>query len=109
MPNELNFIVTLSDDQEDRIRVIAFKEKGTITRFVVQYEAYIGDDWKGVVNMIRLMDLPTRILSIPMGTSRNNHSFLLILMRHLHLPCRTSKYPGNGIERPMRRRREEKK
>lgn len=49
MLKELNFVVSLSVDLQDRLRVMAFKEKGRIIRFVVQYEAFMGDEWKGVV------------------------------------------------------------
>ncbi|HHT9124442.1 MAG TPA: hypothetical protein ACFYD6_01335 [Candidatus Brocadiia bacterium] len=44
MPKELNFTVLLSPEQQDRLRVIAFKEKGKITGFVAQYEALIEHD-----------------------------------------------------------------
>ena len=49
MPKELNFIITLSSDQKDRLRVIASKEKGRILKFVAQYEAFIRGEWRGVV------------------------------------------------------------
>ena len=49
MLKELNFIVTLSHEQKDRLRVIAFKEKGRIIRFVAQYETFIKDEWQNVV------------------------------------------------------------
>jgi len=49
MPKELNFIITLSSDQKDRLRVIASKEKGRIIKFVAQYEAFIRGEWRGVV------------------------------------------------------------
>jgi len=46
---EINFIVSLSSDHRDRLRVIAFKEKGRIIRFVAQYETFINDEWKEIV------------------------------------------------------------
>ncbi len=49
MVKELNFIVTLSNDRKDRLRVAAFKSKGEIIRFVAQYGALIKEEWKNVV------------------------------------------------------------
>ncbi|MBI3755073.1 MAG: hypothetical protein HY265_02790 [Deltaproteobacteria bacterium] len=49
MPKEINFIVPLSSDLKDRIRVIAIQEKGRIIRFVAQYESFIMDAWREVV------------------------------------------------------------
>ncbi len=46
---ELRFIVTLSEEKEDRIRVTAQKEKGKILKFVVQYEAIIKHKWCPIV------------------------------------------------------------
>lgn len=49
MLKELNFIVSLSFDLKDRLRIIAFKDKGQIIRFVIQYEAFINDRWREIV------------------------------------------------------------
>ena len=42
---EINFLYSLSPDLENRLRVSAFKEKGEILGFVVQYEIFIQDKW----------------------------------------------------------------
>ena len=49
MPKELNFKITLSSDQMDRLRVSASKEKGRIIKFLAQYEAFIREEWRSVV------------------------------------------------------------
>lgn len=49
MLKEINFIVPISSDQQDRLRVIAFKERGQILRFVAQYEAIIKNKWREIV------------------------------------------------------------
>ena len=46
---ELQFFYLLSEDFEDRLRISAFKRKGKITKFVVQYEALIKGKWRPVV------------------------------------------------------------
>lgn len=46
---DINFIVTLSKESEDRIRVTAIKNKGDILKFVVQYEAKIKNNWHPIV------------------------------------------------------------
>ncbi|GAN31696.1 MAG: hypothetical protein DYG83_06875 [Candidatus Brocadia sp. AMX2] len=49
MLKALEFTIMLSPDQEDRLRVIASKEKGKIVKFVAQYEAYIKNEWRNIV------------------------------------------------------------
>jgi hypothetical protein len=49
MLKELNFIVFLSPEQQDRLRVVAYKEKGRIIGFLAQYEAFIEQDWRQIV------------------------------------------------------------
>lgn len=47
--NELSFLFYLSPDREDRLRVVAQKERGRILGFLVQYEARIRDRWGAIV------------------------------------------------------------
>ena len=47
--NELAFLFYLSLDREDRLCVVAQKERGRILGFVVQYEARIRDRWYAIV------------------------------------------------------------
>jgi hypothetical protein len=46
---EISFIYPLSEEDEDRLRVVAQKHKGQVVRFVVQYEALINDNWRPIV------------------------------------------------------------
>lgn len=46
---EVEFIFRLSEENEDRMRVEAVKEKGIILSFVVQYEALINKRWRPVI------------------------------------------------------------
>ncbi|MBI5191288.1 MAG: hypothetical protein HZA22_11545 [Nitrospirae bacterium] len=49
MSPEFEFLNSLSEEGGDRIRVEAFKERGYIAGFVVQYEAFIKGRWRVVV------------------------------------------------------------
>lgn len=49
MGNEIEFLYLLSGEGEDRLRVTAVKEHGTIAGFVVQYEALFGRLWRPIV------------------------------------------------------------
>lgn len=49
MRKEISFLYSLSPALQDRIRVIAVREKGDITSFMVQYEAVIREMWREVV------------------------------------------------------------
>lgn len=49
MANEINFLVPLSPQLQDRLRVRATKERGFIISFVVQYEALIAGQWYPIV------------------------------------------------------------
>ena len=42
---EIEYLLYLSHDMEDRLRVSAHKEKGDILEFVVQYEGLFSDRW----------------------------------------------------------------
>lgn len=46
---EIEYIIYLTAESTDRLRVIAQKEKGIILEFVVQYEAMILDEWQPLV------------------------------------------------------------
>ena len=47
--NEIEFLFLLSEELEDRLRVSALKRKGVIIKFVVQYEAYIENNWRHII------------------------------------------------------------
>ncbi len=47
--HEIEYLMYLSSEQVDRLRVYAQKEKGEILEFVVQYEAIILDEWQPIV------------------------------------------------------------
>lgn len=46
---KIEFIYSLSEELEDRLRVSALRQKNKIVRFVVQYEVLIGERWRPVV------------------------------------------------------------
>ncbi len=46
---EIEYVIYLSVEATDRLRVSAQKEKGDIVEFVVQYEALISEKWQPVV------------------------------------------------------------
>ena len=46
---EIEYLIYLTAESTDRLRVYAGKEKGQILQFVVQYEALISGDWKPIV------------------------------------------------------------
>lgn len=47
--NEIEYEFFLSSDMNDRLRVQAQKEKGQILEFVVQYEAFIENNWYPII------------------------------------------------------------
>ena len=47
--SEIEFLYSLSEELEDRLRVSALKRKGEIIKFVVQYEAFIENQWKPII------------------------------------------------------------
>jgi hypothetical protein len=49
MANEIGFLYPLSPELRDRLRVRATKEYGSISSFVVQYEALLEDQWHPIV------------------------------------------------------------
>ena len=46
---EIEYIIYLSAEPTDRLRVYAQKEKGLLLEFVVQYEALILEKWQPIV------------------------------------------------------------
>ncbi len=46
---EIEYLIYLTAESTDRLRVYAQKEKGQIIEFVVQYEAKISEEWRPVV------------------------------------------------------------
>jgi len=46
---KIEYVIYLTAESTDRLRVNAKKEKGEILEFVVQYEALISEDWKPIV------------------------------------------------------------
>jgi len=47
--HEIEYLIYLTAESTDRLRVSAQKEKGIILEFVVQYEALISDQWQPIV------------------------------------------------------------
>ena len=47
--HEIEFLFPLSGELEDRLRVLALKQKGEILKFVVQYEAHIENHWQPII------------------------------------------------------------
>jgi hypothetical protein len=47
--HEIEYLIYLTAESTDRLRVYAQKEKGTILEFVVQYEALILGEWQPIV------------------------------------------------------------
>ena len=46
---EIEYLIYLTFDEFEGIRVVAKKEKGNILEFVVQYETLIMEEWKPVI------------------------------------------------------------
>jgi len=47
--NEIQYVYDLSPDLQDRMRVVAEKERGKIIKFTVQYEAFLANQWCPIV------------------------------------------------------------
>ncbi|MBI5167524.1 MAG: hypothetical protein HY998_07275 [candidate division NC10 bacterium] len=67
MPREISFLYTLSSDLHNRLRVNAWIEKGIVTGFVVQYEAFIQDQWRPIVRYDTAHGFAHRDLIHPKG------------------------------------------
>jgi len=46
---EIEYLIYLTAESADRLRVYAQKEKGFILEFVVQYEALISEQWQPII------------------------------------------------------------
>lgn len=46
---EIEYVIYLSSDMEDRLRVSAKKQKGEILEFMIQYETFIGELWHPII------------------------------------------------------------
>jgi hypothetical protein len=49
MEKEIEFLYPLDAEGDDRLRIKALKKRGVIAGFVVQYEAFLRDDWRPIV------------------------------------------------------------
>jgi len=49
---EMEYIFYLSAEMKERLRVSAQKEKDKIIGFVVQFEAFIHDEWGSIVRPV---------------------------------------------------------
>ena len=64
---ELEYLLYLSGDMEDRLRVSAHKEKGDILEFVVQYEGLFSNSWKPIIRYDTAHGFAHRDLIRPSG------------------------------------------
>jgi hypothetical protein len=103
MGNEIEFLYLLSGEGEDRLRVMAVKEHGTIAGFVVQYEALLGGVWRPIVRYDTAHGFAHKDLIHPSGREDKQPLYFPDYSWHSHLPCRISKSRGPGIEEPTRR------
>jgi len=46
---EIEYVIYLSAESADRLRVYVRKEKGEILEFVIKYEALISEKWQAIV------------------------------------------------------------
>ena len=65
----IEYIFYLSSSYEDRLRVVAYKEKNEILEFVVQYEAKISGKWHPIVRYDTRHGFAHRDLLHPDGSS----------------------------------------
>jgi len=49
LEKEIEFVFHLSEELQDRVRVVALKQKDKIIKFVVQYEALIKNLWRAII------------------------------------------------------------
>jgi hypothetical protein len=64
---EIEYLIYLSSDMEDRLRVSAQKEKGDILEFVVQYEALFAGNWNPIIRYDTAHGFAHRDLIRPSG------------------------------------------
>jgi hypothetical protein len=62
---EKSFIVYLGDSDRDRYRLVCIVEKGVVTIFCVQYEAFIQGEWHPIVRYDTAHGFPHRDLLHP--------------------------------------------
>ena len=63
--NEKSFLVLLGDSDADRYRLTCQVDKGQVTVFVVQYEAFIDGIWQAIVRYDTAHGFPHRDLLHP--------------------------------------------
>ncbi len=65
---EKEYLIYLSPEYADRFRYYHDLERGKITRFCVQYEAFIGGEWHALVRYDTAHGRPHKDLLHPDGT-----------------------------------------
>ena len=73
---KIEFLYPLSEELEDRLRVTASKRKGKILKFVVQYEALVGDKWRPIVRYDTSHSFAHKDIVHPDGTKEKQPLFL---------------------------------
>ena len=66
---EIEYVIYLSAEATDRLRIYAQKEKGEILEFVVQYETIISVEWQPIVRYDSVHGFAHKDLMKPDGTS----------------------------------------
>ena len=76
MAREVSFLYPLSSDLRDRLRVTTWIAKGLVTRFVVQYEAMIDNEWRPIVRYDTVHGFAHRDLLHPSGETDKQPLYL---------------------------------
>ena len=76
MAREVSFLYPLSSDLRDRLRVRAWVARGVVTRFVVQYEAMIKNEWNPIVRYDTAHGFAHRDLLHPGGETEKQPLYL---------------------------------
>lgn len=63
--SEKSFVVPLGESDRDRYRLHCWTERGRVTVFRVQYEAFIAGEWRPIVRYDTAHGLPHRDLLHP--------------------------------------------
>jgi len=74
--SKIEFLYPLSEALEDRLRITAIKKKGKILQFLVQYEAFIRDNWRNVVRYDTSHGFAHKDIVHPNGTKEKQPLFL---------------------------------
>ncbi len=90
----MNFTVSLSPDQQDRLRVVAFKEKGKIIGFVAQYEALIEQQWRQIVRYDTAHGFAQKDVIHPSGETVKQPLPFFDFNMVLHSLFKTLRHPG---------------